>query len=486
MKRYLIGIDVGTTGTKSMLFSDTGTVVAHAYRGYSLSNPNVGESEQDALDWWSAIVETVREITAGREISDKVAAISLSTQGGTFVPVDKAANPLRPAIVWNDNRFKEESEKFVREVGERATLYRKTGWKLGNWGPLLGIRYIKDKKPEIFAQSDKFLSVAGFVSLKMTGRAAVDYSNAGIDLLLDLNGKCYDKELLSFAGIREERLAELVGSGEVVGNLTKEAAAELGLSENTLLVSGALDQYAVALGAGSVNPGDILIGSGTCWVVTASGSEPDFDSGLAQSISAVSGLWGTLRSLSSGGVCLDWLRKEILAGESYAAIDLEVERVRAAEEGLFFYPFSGTHGGGSFTKASFVGMDLSHNRFHLSRAVMEGVVFQILWFMEGFKTKPRSEGLILAGGATKSRVWTQILADASGLPIRIPVISDLASVGAAILAGVGAKIYSSAEEGYKKIKIPEKVVLPRPEMTERYKPLISEYKKMAAGIGSAL
>jgi len=251
-------------------------------------------------------------------------------------------------------------------------------------------------------------------------------------------------------------------------------------------VAGAHDQYAVSLGAGAVSAGDILIGSGTCWVVTASGSEEDFASGLAQSVAAVPGLWGTLRSLSSGGVCLEWLRNNIISADNpvdYDTINVEAAKLRAAEDGLFFYPFKGTYGEGSFSKGAFVGMDLSHTRFHMARAIMEGVVFQILWIMESFKTKPSSEGLKLAGSASKSDLWPQILADVSGLPVRIPKVADLACVGAAILAGVGAGLYPNCEAGYKAFAIEETVVEPRAEMTATYKEIFEKYKKQAAVLG---
>ena len=489
MKEYLLGIDVGTTGTKTILFSTGGEIIAHAYKGYPLSNLRVGESEQNPLDWWNAIIETVREVTADIDVSG-VLAISLSTQGGTLVPVDKDGNPVRPAIVWNDIRFTEEREKYLSEVGEAETLYYKCGFRLGRGLPLLAIRYIKDKEPQNFKSCDKFLSVPSYISMKMTGKAAVDLSNAGIEELVDIRKREYDSELLCFAGIEASQLADIVFSGEIIGNLTNEAAEALGLSERVVLVSGAHDQYAVALGAGSVSAGDILIGSGTCWVVTASGSEADFDSGLSQSVAAVKGLWGTLRSLSSGGVCLEWLKNGISIGADgesidYATFNREVEKISAAEDGLFFYPFKGTYGEGVFNKGAFVGMDLSHNRYHLARAVMEGVVFQILWMMEAFKTKPSSEGLKLSGGASKSEVWSQILADASGLPIRIPEVADLACVGAAILAGLGCGLYSTCKEGYRRFKIAERVILPRAEMTEKYKLIFEKYKKQAAALGAS-
>ena len=415
-------------------------------------------------------------------------AISLSTQGGTLVPVDEKGEPVRPAFVWNDYRFTHQREQYLQEVGPAETLYRTCGWKLGKGLPLLAIRYMRDCEPELFAKCHKFLSVPSYVALKMTGNAKVDISNAGIEQLTDIRAFRYDKKLLDFAGVQESQLAQVVPSGTVIGKLTREAAEAMGISEEACLVAGAHDQYAVSLGAGAVSAGDILIGSGTCWVVTASGSEEDFASGLAQSIAAVPGLWGTLRSMSSGGVCLEWLRNNILAGEDgqvldYPTINARAAQFRAAEDGLFFYPFKGIYGEDSFSKGAFVGMDLSHNRFHLARAIMEGVVFQILWIMESFKTKPSPEGLKLAGGASKSDLWPQILAEVSGFPVRIPKVADLACVGAAILAGVGAGLYPSCEAGYRAFAIAETVVQPRAEMTAIYQELFEKYKKQAAVLG---
>ncbi len=488
-KQYTIGIDVGTTGTKALLFTEDGTPLAHAYRGYPLSTPKVGYSEQDAKAWWTAVVETVREICNGREVGDKVAAISLSTQGGTLVPVDAHGEPLRPAIVWNDARAVEQKAAYLREVGDDASMYQKTGWSLGTNLLPLEIRWLKENEPDIYNRTAKFLSVPDYVSMKMTGITAVDFSNAGINQTGNVREEIYDQDLLRFAGIREEQLPTLVHSGDVIGHLTAEAAEELGLSQKTVLVAGAHDQYAVALGAGANKAGDILIGSGTCWVVTAIGKEADFDSGLAQSVAAVPGLWGSLLSLSTGGVCLEWLRNNLAKADNdtlidFRTLDAEAARTTAAEDGLFFFPFAGTYGDQQFfTKATFTGLDLSHNRYHLAKAIMEGVAFQAAWMMESFKTKPGKDGLTLAGGASKSAVWSQIVANVTGLPVRIPKLADLACVGAAILAGVGCGLYANAEEGYRKFAVEETVVLPEPEAAKKYAALLDEYKRQAKLLG---
>lgn len=490
MKQYLLGIDVGTTGTKTLLFSTDGQLLGHAYRPYALHSPQVGYSEQDAGDWWQAVCETVREVCADPQIGKAVAAISLSLQGGTMVAVDDQGKPVRPAMVWNDARGTAEKEAYLKEVGEADTMYQKTGWRLGAALLAIEIRWMKDHEPELFEKTAMFLSVPDYISLKMTGIPAVDMSDAGINQLVDVRKGCYDQDLLKFAGITEEKLPKLVRSGEVIGNLTQEAARELGLSTDAVLVAGAHDQYAVALGAGAVKGGDILIGSGTAWVVTAIGDEPAFETGLAQSVAAVPGKWGSLRSLGSGGVCLEWWRKNLTVAPDgsllpFDVINEEVAKRKAAEEGLFFYPFTGCASADrSFKKASFIGLDLSHDRFHIARAIMEGVAFQVIWMMESFKTKPSREGLKLAGGASKSALWCQMVADIANLPVRIPEVADLACVGAAILAGTGCGIYPSVEEGYKCLAVRERVIQPDPAGAKLYAELYTRYKEHAEALGA--
>ena len=491
MKRYLLGIDVGTTGTKTLLFCEDGKMLGHAYRPYGLSTPKVGYSEQDPHDWWKAVTETVREVCTDPEIAKNVAAISLSLQGGTLAAVDADGEPVRPAMVWNDARCTKEKEEFTEQVGPAEYMYKTTGWGLSTALLCNEIRWMKNNEPENFEKTAMFLSVPDYVSMKMTGIAAIDLSDAGINQLIDIKTGKYDPKLLAFAGITEEKLPKLVRSGEVIGNLTAQAAEELGLSTDCVLVAGAHDQYAVALGAGACSAGDILIGSGTCWVVTAIGDEADFESGLAQSIAAVPGKWGSLWSLSSGGVCLEWLRRNVAVGPNgeqlgFEELNEKIAGCKAAEDGLFFYPFAGQAAKDKrFTKGSFIGLDLSHDRFHMARAIMEGVAFQVVWKMASFKTKPSKEGLKLAGGASKSEVWSQMVADIANLPVRVPEVADLACVGAAVMAGVGCGIYKDAAEGYSCLAVQEKVLQPKAENAKNYEKLFEEYKKIAANLGDA-
>lgn len=477
---FYLGIDVGTTGTKAALFSQNGQLVGHSYCEYPKYTPDIGCSEQDAEDWWQALVKTVRHLCPDKQTAERVRAISMSTQGGTIVPVDREGKALRKAIVWDDIRCGEEKEEYLRSMGSADEVYQKTGWELGCGLPLLTIRWLKKHEPEVFSKTHRFLSVHDYLSMRLTGKPMVDLSNAGINQLADIRRKIYDPKLLEFAGISEDQLPQLISSGEKIGHLTAEAADALGLTEDCVLVAGAHDQYAVAVGAGANEPGSILVGSGTCWVVTSIGDRPGFDTGLAQSIAAVPGLWGSLLSLSSGGVCLEWLR-DLTKGHSYEVINRETAVRRAAEDELFFLPFAGrSKQGFRFRRGAFVGMDLSHDTFHLAKAVMEGVVFQTLWMMEDFPVKPSEMGLILAGGASKSSVWSQILADASGMSVRVPEYADLACVGAAILAAVGCGDYGSAKEAYAAMSVGQRLVAPNPEMTDCYQEKQKIYRSICS------
>lgn len=488
MEQYLIGIDVGTTGTKSMLFRKDGAVLGHAYKSYPSKTPALNWSEQNPLDWWDAIVETVRKV-ATKEYAPGVVAISLSLQGGTLVPVDEGFNPTRPAIVWNDSRCEEERLEFIKRFGA-PYMYEKSGWNLGRGLNALSIAWIRKHEPDIFKKTRLFLSVPDYISAKMTGKPVVDISNVGINQLADIQLGEYDEGILDFLGISENQLPKIVSSGAPIGNLTLSAAKELGLNENTLLVAGAHDQYAALLGAGVLDEGDILIGTGTAWVVTALTNSANFKSGFSQSVSAVPGKWGSLVPLSYGGVSLDWLNNNILTLNNRERLDYgELNALSSSSgigaNGLFFYPY---FAGGAYpnidtcSKASLIGLDLSHTANDVVRAVMEGVSYQINWILDSFKDAFAIRNVKLIGGASKSELWSRMIADMAGLPVSIPEIPDLPCVGAAIMAGTGSSMFKSMGEGYKALGVKERIIQPDEKSTFEYAALRKRYMEYAKSL----
>ena len=486
MTNTLLGIDVGTTTTKALLMSEDGKVLASASEGYALSTPSIGLCEQNAEDWWNALVHTVRQVCAEPALAASVRGISLSTQGGTLVPTDERFNPLANAIVWSDARCAEDREAFEKALGADY-VYRTCGWKLGRGLPAMELRRMRLTRPELFRRAAYFLTVPDFICAKLTGQPAIDLSNAGINHLTNIREGRYDPALLDFVGVTEKKLAPHVPSCAPVGELTREAAETLGLPRGVVVSSGAHDQYAVALGAGICEAGDAVIGTGTAWVVTALADEPDFDSGFAQSLSATAGKWGSMLSISTGGVCLDWFRKQV-AGRADDPLDYDALNALVAERdepgagGLRFYPYfngAGQPEPDGCSKATLLGLDLSHDRGHVARAVMEGVACQIVWAARVMEKRRPFGRLFLAGGATKSPAWTQIIAEIANRPLHVAGVSELACAGAAMMAGVGCGLFADTAEAARRLAPGGHLAEPDPKRAAAYQAVFESYQSGA-------
>ena len=484
-----LGIDVGTTTTKAMLLSEDGRVLGSASCAYSLITEGIGRCEQDAMAWWNALVSTVRQVCADPAIRKSIRGISLSTQGGTVVPTDAKFQPLCNAIVWSDGRCAKEQDYAQATLG-RDYVYRTCGWNLGSGLPALEIRHMRTEKPDVFHSAAYFLTVPDFIYAKLTGRPAVDYSNAGINQWLDINRGQYDPALIELSGIRENQLAPLVPSCERVGTLTAEAAEALGLSRDTIVVSGAHDQHAVALGAGICKAGDAVIGTGTAWVLTALHDASDFASGFAQTLPPTRGQWGTMLSISSAGVCLDWFRRYV-AGAEGAPIDYDTinalvsGRDEPGAGGLRFYPFfngAPVPVADNVSRAALLGLDLSHDRGHMARAIMEGVAMQMNWAVKEFEKRHPINRLFLAGGATKSDVWTRIIAEIAGRPIHVSRTSDLGCVGAAMMAAVGAGNCKDTSEATQRMNTGSFALEPDAMRVEAYRGIQESYQTGALAL----
>ena len=486
MDAYLLGIDIGTTGAKTLLIRADGAQMWHAYMPYPLLAPKAGYSEQDAGDWWKALVCTVGEVMKKSALQpEKVAALSLSLQGGTMVPTDADYHPLRSAIVWNDIRGSKQMADFAQRFGP-SYMYEKSGWSLSAGQNAMAIAWMRENEPDLFNKTAYFCSVPDWISHRLTGRAVVDISDSGINQLADIRAGVYDAGILDFCGICSEQLAPIVQSGEVIGPLTAAAAAELGLKEGTPVVSGAHDQFAGAIGAGLFSSGDAMLATGTTWGATALSDKHNFDRGFAQTVSPAPGKWGNYASIYTGGVCLEWLRKNVLGSAeaplNYNLINEMACGVNPGCGGLTFYPYfcgSGFPERDNDSRAAFIELDLSHGKADMIRALMEGVAFQSVWALSAYGDAFGVRRLKMSGGATKSSVWRQIVAAVANMPVQIPEMPDLTCIGAAMLAGVGSGIYASVEEGYAKLAIPEITIYPEAEMVDIYQKLFEEYKRRA-------
>lgn len=473
--RYVLGADVGTSFIKCLLFDERGALVAAASRDYPSTHRRPGWSEQDAEDWLRALGEAIRAVLSRIENASDVVALSLATQGGTLVPVDRDGSPLCAAIVWNDTRC----------VAERALLdeeyvWDKTGWTLGQGLNALQILWLKRNRQEIFKRTHRFLSVPDFLSLRLTGICAIDPSNAGINQLADIGRNSWDERLLEEVGIHEDSLSRIVNSGEVIGHLTHAGAEALGLTERTLLISGGHDQYCSALGAGAMADGDVFIATGTCWVVARIGDTRP--SHHCVSRHTVKSLWGSLLSHPSGGASLEWLRRQLSSDGTpmdYEQINAAVAAVPPGARGLCFYPYltGVTYPvADAALRGAFIGLDTRHTQGDMLRAVMEGVCLQARWMMDGFETE-RLKSVRVTGGASHSEPWMRMLSGVTALPVATPTIADSGCVGAAVLAGVASGMFGSHEEGVTLLNPDGRMIVAPPEEVAVYRDLFDRYRE---------
>lgn len=294
---YLLGVDAGTTRIKAVLYAPGGAVASEAANECSLSRPREGWVEQDPEELWEVVCATVRAAAGGIDRrNDRVLGLSLSTQGGTTIAVDAQLRPLRPAISWLDGRGASVIEDLLGSVGPDES-YHLGGFRWSGYLAVAHIAWLRSHEPGLFRRTRRFLQVNDFLISRLTGRLCQDPSNAGITGLYNVLENRWEPRSLGAAGISADHLSPIRPSGEPVGCLTAEAAERTGLTTEVLVMNGAHDQYAASLGAGAIEPGQVLLSCGTAWVVLVTMAEPVFGSGpnaLAISRHSVPGRWGGL------------------------------------------------------------------------------------------------------------------------------------------------------------------------------------------------
>jgi len=502
----LLGLDVGTTATKALLLNVEGKVVASASYSYGLMTPHEDWVEQDPEDLWRGVVATCRKVLEKVKPQDRVLALSISSQGGTTIPVDADGQPVYNAISWMDHRAHDQAEQLRGAVGDDR-VYEVSGWQLGDGLPLLHISWLRQCAPETFASARYFLFVNDFIVYRLTGELCMDPSDAGITQLYNIAQGQWDSHMLEMAGIRPDQLSPVRNSGVVVGQLTAEAGQETGLPRSALVVNGAHDQYCAALGAGVLKPGDVMLSCGTAWVILCLTEQLELDpeQRLSISPSAIPNKWGALKSLGGVGACMEWFLRNLWENISccapgpdlYNELNRRVNAVPAGSKGLIFFPSSSGYGRGS--RGAFIGLTLSHSRDDMARAVMEGIAFELRWTMAdlgfsesgdsapmGFSSLPAIRELRMVGGAAASPVWPKIVADITNIPVVLPSTTEAASCGAAILAGVGRGTFPNPEAGYRILSGRETLLEPSEENVRRYNELFRIYQNVSQQILDSL
>lgn len=451
--KYLLGIDIGTTATKSAIFSEEGKLIDIESKSYPLFYPEKGWVEQNAEDWWDALIETAGRLVRRNKLDGDIVSISLSTQGGALVLLDKNFNPVYPAVSWMDTRARDTKNELLKNIS-KSELYRKCGWPIIEGLNFPTIYWFRRKKPEVFKKAVFFASTIDYINKLLTDRFVIDYTNLALTEFLNIEVMGYNEKTLEIAGLDYKNLPEIIPSGEMVGRVKKEVADEIGISRDVTVISGAHDQYCASIGAGATEVGDCILSAGTAWVLLATadklyfkgeGTESDSIIGSVNpGIHPIRGKYGLMTSVPFGGNALKWYRDTFRSKLTYEELNMEALRVRPCADGLYFIPIMGSRSG----RGAFVGIDGIHRIDHFTRAVFEGVAFTNRRHMELIEGSGlKVSRLIMIGGGAKSALWPEIVASVLNKKVFIPEIREAACAGAAVLAGYGMGVFNSIGNG---------------------------------------
>lgn len=474
----LLSVDLGTTACKAALYSVEGEPLGVAAKEYPLFNPAPGFVEQDADEWWSVTVETVRTALARSGLEpQRVCAISLSTQGISFVPVDREGNPLRHALCWLDTRATAEAAQIAQRIGEEE-LFQITGKRPSAAYVLPKLLWLRTHEPDLCRRTYKFLLAHDFLLFRLCGAALTDFSLASGSLLLDIRSLAWNDELLREFAIERGQLPELVQAGRQAGQLSSVAAAQLGLPTGIPVVVGGQDQKCAALGA-AIRTGVATVSLGTASAISCLADRPvlDAERRIPTFPFVLPGYWDLEGVVGTAGGALRWARDTFFPHEDYSTLDKWAENTQPGAGGVRFFP----HLAGatsphwwSNARAAFTGLSLAAGRGEIVRSILEGVAFQVRANLEVVERLAPLEQVILFGGGANSQLWRRIIADVTAKPVRATHTVDVANWGACILAGLGAGLYADPAIARSRMML-SPTVEPSPAAVQEYERLYQDY-----------
>ncbi len=452
MSRKLLGIDVGTGGTRAVLLDDAGRVLGAATAEHAeMASPQLGWAEQDPRDWWRAARAALKDCVAQTNTNaSEIAAIGLSGQMHGLVMLDAAGEVVRPALIWCDQRTEEECRAITERVGAKRLIDLVANPALTGF-TLPKIWWVRAHEPELWSRVRSVMLPKDYVRVKLTGARATDVADASGTLLFDVVNRRWSAEMLEASDLRAEILPEVFESPEITGRVSREGAAASGLREGTPVVAGGGDQAAGAVGMGIVEPGNVSATIGTSGVVFASTSRPVVEpkGRIHTFCHAIPGRWHVMGVTQGAGLSLRWFRDQFGGGASYDALMQEAAAAPAGADGLLWAPYlmgERTPHLDPNARGALVGLTAQHTRAHMIRAILEGVAFSlrdtftIFWDL-GVPVK----SIRLGGGGARSPLWQQIQADVYGMPVELVAADEGAAYGAALLAGVGAGVWESVD-----------------------------------------
>ncbi len=478
---YYIGADLGTSALKLLLVSEGGEIANTVTKDYPVFYPAPGWSEQNPVDWWTAFTEGVKELIQDTNPA-LISGIGFGGQMHGLVILDENDVVIRPAILWNDGRTAPQTDYLNNVIGkDKLSEYTANIAFAGFTAPKL--LWLKENEADNFNKICKIMLPKDYLNYKLTGVHCTDYSDASGFLLLDVKNKRWSKEMLEICGVTENQMPTLFESYSPVGTLLPQVAEELGLSKNTVVVAGAGDNAAAAVGTGTVADGKCNISLGTSGTIFISSSSFSVDSFNAlHSFCHANGEYHLMGCILSAASCNKWLCEDILNTDDYANEQKDITDADLGNNHIYFLPYlmgerspiNDTDARGTFT-----GIRMDTKRKDLVQAVLEGVAFAIRDNLEIAKALGiEIKGSSLCGGGAKSPLWQKIFANALNMPITIPQTEQGPGYGGAMLAMVGTGAFDSVKacaDAFIKIK---ETIYPDSEISARYEEQYSKFKKI--------
>ncbi len=501
MAEHVLGIDVGTGGTRALIVDRNGRIAGSATAEHqAFASPQIGWAEQHPADWWRACGEAVHRALASAGLGgDQIACAGFSGQMHGAVMLDEANAVVRPALIWCDVRTAPQCQELTGKIGAERLIQLTCNPALPNF-TLTKFLWVRRHEPGNWRRVRSVMLPKDYVRFRLTGAKAIDVADASGTLLLDVAKRRWSAEVMKVADIDESLLPRLFESTEVCGTISGEGAAATGLRAGTPVVAGAGDQAAGAVGMGIVAPGAVSATIGTSGVVFAATDRPALDpkGRLHTFCHAVPGRWHVMGVTQAAGLSLRWFRDQIGVNsrerangrDPYDLLTGEAAAVSPGCDGLLWAPYlmgERTPYLDPGARAAWIGLTASHTRGHLVRAILEGVAFSLRDSFSLFAEMGVPVRRIrLGGGGARSPLWRQIQADVYGHEVEILEADEGAAYGAAILAGVGAELWSSVDEACNQVVRVAGNVAPQRAVAEEMKDRYAAYRRMYAAITSVM
>lgn len=494
-KNLVIGLDCSTTGTKAIAFDRKGRIAAAAHASNSLFSPKPGYYEQKSQDWWTSAQKTLRIVTS-KVNPERIAALAISNQRETFVPLDKNGLPIRPAIVWLDERCRHEVESFSKKIGKEK-IHRITG-KPVDYAPVVyRLAWMKKHEPDLFEKINKICDVHTYLVWRLTGRFGTSWASADPLGLFDMRRRKWSTQIMRALELEENRLPEVYCPGSILGRTTKLAAKLTGLLPETLIIAGGGDGQAAGLGVNALSTGRAYLNLGTAVVAGIYGVQYKTSKAFRTMSSCSESGYYLECSLRGGTFAVDWLIINILKidprkqPDIYRQLEREAHQVSAGSNGLLYLPYlcgAMNPYWDMNARAVFAGLSASHHRGHMYRSILEGIAFEQLFAVLSVeKTIGRKvHSLIAIGGGAASDLWCHIFADITGKNICLPKNTEASAMGAAIAAAVGAGWYASFREAANAMTGIRKEIRPDSDNNKKYQELFPIYRKLYPCLKSAM